>query len=107
MTFCQYLAVRMWPSGYAKSCCTILGMPVVPEVKYRRLVSVFSVGILSSFRGRFLHLRQEVPPSRCGSLRSAIRCFRVGDSGRAASTLSSTFASFTQTMAFTAAALLR
>ena len=39
-TCCQYFAVMMWPSGWAKLCSTALGLPVVPLVKYMSMMSL-------------------------------------------------------------------
>ena len=91
-------------------CCTILGMPVVPEVKYTSIMSSQRVASWPVGRGKVSgnfsssSLRSS-QPSRCSATKILLR--REGMSGWAASTCSITKGSLTQTMAQTWAAFPR
>ena len=100
--------VTMCPRGYVKSCATILGSPVVPEVKYNRLTSEFvfaNCGRSNGLAAAILLLKSNHPSGTIGPVDTST--FSVGHLGRAFSTWSTIILSPVDTMAFIPAMLHR
>ena len=88
-TCCQYFAVMMWPSGWAKLCSTALGLPVVPLVKYMSMMSLEVTAASPVGRSKVsgnpaMRSSKSTQPSRLPSTMNFSRT--VGQSGMACST---------------------